>query len=132
LIFRNLISIFRWIRDGIRNRHHGSILSVTWWYWLMSGYGEKTARAAVALLIVLMGFGSFYACTGLSRSASVPAGRGAGFASGLVYSLEVSTLRRPEPQPKSTQDRLVVGLETLLGPLQGTLLALAIRRKYMH
>ena len=97
----------------------------------MSGYGEKTIRAASWLFAIVVAFGLLYATRGVIPS-STASSRLNSLASGLVYSFEVSTLRRLEPPPKSVIDRFIVGAETVLGPLQATLLALAIRRKYMR
>ena len=51
---------------------------------------------------------------------------------GLVHSLYVAALQRPEPKPNDTLTRLFVILETIFAPLQAALLALAIRRKFMR
>src|ERR1039457_2904202 len=126
-----VIGGFRWMKGAVQNRRHRAILSVTWWYWLMSGYGEKTIRAASWLFAIVVAFGLLYATRGVIPS-STASSRLNSLASGLVYSFEVSTLRRLEPPPKSVIDRFIVGAETVLGPLQATLLALAIRRKYMR
>lgn len=40
------------------------------------------------------------------------------------------TLQKPEPRPETTEAQTLVALETVLGPLQAALLALAIRRKF--
>ncbi len=42
------------------------------------------------------------------------------------------TLQKPEPRPKSSAARLAVIICAILGPLQGALLALAVRRKFMR
>lgn len=50
----------------------------------------------------------------------------------LTYSAGVMTLQKPEPRPATRLARGLVLLETILGPLQAALLALAIRRKFMR
>ena len=50
----------------------------------------------------------------------------------FTYSAAVMTLQRPEPRPATTAAQRVVLLETILGPVQAALLALAIRRKFMR
>jgi hypothetical protein len=50
----------------------------------------------------------------------------------IVYSLNVAILQKPEPKPASTLAKLLVWLETVLGPAQAALLALAIRRRFMR
>jgi hypothetical protein len=42
------------------------------------------------------------------------------------------TLQKPEPRPATGAAQAVVMLETILGPVQAALLALAIRRKFMR
>ncbi len=49
-----------------------------------------------------------------------------------TYSLGVMTLQKPEPRPVTVWAQRLVILETILGPLQAALLALAIRRKFMR
>lgn len=50
----------------------------------------------------------------------------------LMYSLGVMTLQKPEPRPATTAAQAIVLAETILGPVQAALLALAIRRKFMR
>ncbi|MFL6278295.1 MAG: hypothetical protein ACJ74G_24180 [Blastocatellia bacterium] len=50
----------------------------------------------------------------------------------MIYRLGVTSLRRPEPKPLTSTAQTLVTLETILGPLQAALLALAIRRKFMR
>jgi hypothetical protein len=50
----------------------------------------------------------------------------------LLYSGAVMALQKPEPVPANKRAKLLVLLETVLGPLQAALLALAIRRKFMR
>ena len=54
------------------------------------------------------------------------------FSEALVYSAGVMALQRPEPRPATTPAQTIVLLETILGPVQAALLALAIRRKFMR
>jgi hypothetical protein len=49
-----------------------------------------------------------------------------------TYSLGVISLQKPEPKPVTNLAQIFVILETILGPLQVALLALAIRRKFMR
>ncbi len=50
----------------------------------------------------------------------------------LLYSANVIALQKPEPLPANRRAKFLVLMETLLGPLQLALLALAIRRKFMR
>ncbi|MFY9611034.1 MAG: hypothetical protein WAU45_20785 [Blastocatellia bacterium] len=49
-----------------------------------------------------------------------------------TYSLAVMSLQKPEPKPLTGTAQTLVLLETILGPVQAALLALAIRRKFMR
>ncbi len=125
-----------------------------WLYKWTSGYGESWSWAAFVLVVVLLFFGLLYA-TPLAkfdygekaddkviadviekpedwtkkydaRFHSMKVGEG------LVHSLYVAALQRPEPKAADTTTRLFVILETIFAPLQAALLALAIRRKFMR
>jgi len=50
----------------------------------------------------------------------------------MVYSVGVILFQKPEPLPANKRAKFLVYLETVLGPLQAALLALAIRRKFMR
>jgi hypothetical protein len=50
----------------------------------------------------------------------------------LTYSLAVMSLQRPEPKPMTAAAHALVTIESILGPVQAALLALAIRRKFMR
>lgn len=54
------------------------------------------------------------------------------FSRALTYSLAVISLQKPEPKPLTGTAQTLVLLETILGPVQAALLALAIRRKFMR
>lgn len=49
-----------------------------------------------------------------------------------IYSLGVMTLQKQEARPAYKTTRLLVLIETVLGPVQTALLALAIRRKFIR
>jgi uncharacterized protein YjbI with pentapeptide repeats len=50
----------------------------------------------------------------------------------MIYSLNVMALQKPEPKAADSLTKTIVGLETILAPIQAALLALAIRRKFMR
>jgi hypothetical protein len=113
--------------------------------------GESWKRAAVILIGVLVLFGVLYASP-LTRfdygQKKEPAPveqqpitetakdterfHYMGLFEGAVHSLYVSALQRPEPKAADTLTKFFVIMETILGPLQAALLALAIRRKFMR
>ena len=137
----------------IRRREdgRGAFWRLNWWYWLASGYGERFLRAFLVLILIWFSFSLLYSSLhpqqwkskqaisemALSTSSwdesnidSKPFKDGLG--SALIYSLSVMTLQKPDdPRPEKSLARTFVTLETILGPLQIALLALAIRRQFM-
>lgn len=118
---------------------------LNWWYWLASGYGERITRAALVLLGIWIVAGLIYTRVGFARweprlasetdvtiSKRDDIGAPLKFSRALTYSAGVMTLQKPEPRPATTAAQTVVLLETILGPVQAALLALAIRRKFMR
>jgi hypothetical protein len=104
-------------------------LSLTFYYWLFSGYGERQGLALVWLLLILIGFAGLYMCIGFPHEQTV------GFSQRLwqasVYSLGVMTRQRFVDEPEPGLVQFVVILEGILGPLQIALFGLALRRKFM-
>jgi hypothetical protein len=118
---------------------------LSWWYWLASGYGERPFQALMVLVCILLLSGLLYTRVGFARweprmaaEADVATakkddvGAPLRFNRALTYSAGVMTLQKPEPRPATTAAQTVVLLETILGPVQAALLALAIRRKFMR
>ena len=118
---------------------------LSWWYWLASRYGERVLRAFVVLIGILLVSAGMYTKVGFARWEPKPASEVDGaiakrddmgaplqFSRALTYSAGVMTLQKPEPRPATTAAQTVVLLETILGPVQAALLALAIRRKFMR
>ncbi|HEX8847492.1 MAG TPA: pentapeptide repeat-containing protein [Pyrinomonadaceae bacterium] len=118
---------------------------LSWWYWLASGYGERVLRAFVVLIGVWFLFALLYTQVGFARweprrtnereavtESRDEVGEPLGLPRALTYSLGVMTFQKPEPRPATTAAQSFVILETILGPLQAALLALAIRRKFMR
>lgn len=116
-----------------------------WWYWLASGYGERVLRAFVILIAVWWIFAFIFyraectngsllgkeVCVEWEKKEGAPSPRES-FPRSLAYTLDVMTLQKPEPRPASPAAHMLVTLCTILGPVQGALLALAIRRKFMR
>lgn len=117
-------------------------------YWAVSGYGERILRALGVLAAVWLVFVLLYARVGfvqqppsnqVTSSATAAAmtiedrtGKPLEFSRALTYSLAVMSLQKPEPRPLTGTAQTLVLLETILGPVQAALLALAIRRKFMR
>jgi hypothetical protein len=55
-----------------------------------------------------------------------------GWREAALYSFNVSILQKPEPKPMRLWANALVSLETVLGPAQAALLALALRRRFMR
>lgn len=114
-----------------------------WWYWLSSGYGEVWRRALFALLNIWLLFTIIYISplsifireenkVETQQTIQGKKSESLYLDESLVYSLGVITLQKPEPKPADSLTKTFVILETVLGPLQVALLALAIRRKFMR
>jgi hypothetical protein len=122
------------------------VRALSWCYWLVSGYGERVWQALVVLMVILFVSAALYTRVGFVRwqpelgsedDAAKVKHDDVGaplttFGRALIYSAAVITLQQPEPRPATTYARTVVLVETILGPLQAALLALAIRRKFMR
>lgn len=142
-------SSFRYLAMNVERLDTGrgfALWTVDWWYWLASGFGERAGRAFLVLLGVLVLFAALYVGLGYpnwetkvapekAAAAEAPREELTGrqqWSSALVYSAGVMTLQKPEPRPATDAAQAVVMLETILGPVQAALLALAIRRKFMR
>jgi hypothetical protein len=122
-----------------------SLWPLSWLYWFASGYGERAFRASVVLISLLLLFAAIYSKVGFARWESRVAsesdvvtakrdevGAPLPFVRAVIYSGQVLTFQRPEPRPATPVAHATVLFETVLGPLQVALLALAIRRKFMR
>jgi hypothetical protein len=130
--------------ERLEKRRGFPFLRLNWWYWLASGYGERPFQAFIVLLGVLLLFGLFFTRVGFSRpeppgamplqaaTSQHDATMRLNFSRALTYSAGVMTLQKPEPRPATTAAQSLVLLETIVGPVQAALLALAIRRKFMR
>lgn len=116
---------------------------LTWLYKWTSGYGESWSWAAFMLICVLFFFGLIYNSpfSTFVREHQEPTigvadSRDTTYkmnnSEGVVYSLYVATLQRPDPKPADIITKFFVIMETIFAPLQAALLALAIRRKFMR
>ncbi len=136
-----------WSMDTLRlERWRGfAFWKLSWWYWLLSGYGERVSRACSTLLVVWFLFAVLYTQVGFARwqpaltsesdlalAKRDEVGEPLEWPEAATYSLGVMSLQRPEPRPTTPVAQGLVTLETILGPFQSALLALAIRRKFMR
>jgi len=141
-------SNFRYIAMDIQRleRWRGfAFWTLGWWFWLASGYGERVWRAFVALIGIWLLAAALYTQVGFARweprvatekeaaeAQRDDVGQSLRWPRALTYSLGVMTLQKPEPRPATNAAQSLVMLETILGPVQAALLALAIRRKFMR
>lgn len=129
----------------LEHRRGFAFWRLSWWYWLASGYGERILRAFIVLIGVWLLFALLYTRIGFARweprwsnekeaitEQRDDVGEPLKLKRAFTYSLGVMTLQKPEPRPATTAAQSFVIVETVLGPLQAALLALAIRRKFMR
>lgn len=115
-----------------------------WSYRCLSGYGERILQAFVVLFLMLALFALLYTRVGFSQqppttlneTVTAPmiedrVGKPLELARAFTYSLGVMSLQKPEPRPVTDAAQTLVVLETIFGPVQAALLALAIRRRFM-
>lgn len=125
-------------------------VTLHWWYWASSGYGERAWRAAAMLMLVWLVPFLFYVSTAAvytrvetKRDEGVPGAAEYHISTddpamppgeAVLYSLNTMAFQKPEPKASKTSSltQWIVFIQTILGPLQATLLALAIRRKFMR
>lgn len=115
-----------------------------WLYWAAIGYGERVLRGILVLIGIWLLFAWLYTQVGFIRTELNPImgsnvalekdniGEPLRFTRALSYSLGVMSLQRPDPRPLTNTAHTLMTLQTILGPLQAALLALAIRRKFMR
>ena len=91
-------------------------------YWMLSGYGVGHWRSLVILLALIAGFAALYFVTKPEAFT--------GFSEALRYSISVAALQRPKvPDEFGEIQKWVHVAESVLGPLQIALFALALRMR---
>jgi uncharacterized protein YjbI with pentapeptide repeats len=131
--------------ERLEDWHGFDFRRLSWWYWFASGYGERPLQALVVLFLIWLIFAVIFTQVGFARweprlvseADSIAMTRdnlGASLSvkRAMMYSAGVITLQKPEPRPATATAQILVLLETILGPVQAALLALAIRRKFMR
>src|SRR5262245_38165921 len=133
-------------------RYYGFVpWRLDWWYWLASGYGESVSRAFIVFLVLIGSFTIGYKYSDFDPSSKTASTKPAqadtnppsitqapsqprrlGWRESALYSLNVSILQKPDPKPLGLGGITLVTLETMLGPAQAALLALAVRRRFMR
>ena len=132
-------------------KFHGFVpWKLDWWYWLVSGYGESVSRAFLIFVTLIFLFTVGYKYSNFEPSSNPAISKTAkadessspiipelgprrlGWRESALYSFNVSILQKPEPKPKGLWSSALVTLETVLGPAQAALLALAVRRRFLR
>jgi len=136
-----------WAMDARRREKKGffSIFRLHWFYWAVSGYGERSLRAFIFLIGIWLLFAFLYTQVGFLRwepkissaedvmtAKTDETGTPLRPLNAALYSLGVITLQKPDPKPATFTSQTLIAIETFLGPLQVALLALAIRRQFMR
>ena len=140
-------SQLRYRAMNVRRKEHfggAAFWRLSWWYWLASGYGERVLKAFLVLVGLWLFFALVFNHAGVSLEPT-PMNQPRAFGSqydrtpvpltfshALIYSAAVMTLQKPEPRAATLASQTAVVLESILGPVQAALLALAIRRKFMR
>jgi hypothetical protein len=139
------------IESRRKERFYGFVpWRLDWWYWLASGYGERVLQAFIVFVVLIGLFTIGYKNADFdptsktaitkpmpataSSSPNIPdtQSRRLGWRESALYSFNVSILQKPEPKPMGLWSNALVSLETVLGPAQAALLALALRRRFMR
>ena len=121
-----------------------------WWYWLASGYGESIKRAFFIYIVLIGAFSLSYMyvsfeATNKTNDVTNPTqiqgsqlnlinnpDKQFSLNEAIVYSISTSILQKPEPKPSTITAKFLVLMETILGPAQIALLALALRRRFIR
>jgi hypothetical protein len=107
-------------QDTLRQNNSWIVLSPRWWYWLLSGYGQRPGRAFLALVAILVAFAVLF-------SEMVDVGIGQAF----VYSFLLIVRQVPRPEFSDanieTLFQFLVALETLFVLLQMGLFLQAVK-----
>jgi uncharacterized protein YjbI with pentapeptide repeats len=127
---------------GAQSRLSVSILHSL--YRHLSGYGEDIGRAFGVLIGIWLIFAFLYTQVGFVRPPSLSpeaeigvyvadeVGNPLKLVKALSYSLAVMILQRPDPRPVTAAASFAVLAESILGPIQAALFALAVRRRFMR
>ena len=125
-----------WAMDAQRKEKWASSFApwrLIWWYWALSGYGERTWRSAIWLVEIMVGFALLYLLVGRVQGLPDALGYMQGLPEAVVYSLGVMSRQAEKlPSEASTLLKSLVFIEGILGPLQVALFALALRRRFMR
>lgn len=128
----------------LEERSSFAFWQLDWWYWLASGYGERVGQAFLIFVLLLSLFTVGYKFATFDPppkyisqhtledlSGPPPSPKQLSWGEAARYSFSVAILQKPESKPRGNWNWLVLA-ETVLGPAQAALLALAVRRRFMR
>jgi hypothetical protein len=124
--FRQMAFEIEWLEKREKPKQFNILYNI---YRYSSRFGESSSRAFLILLFIIL------ISTVLYLSPFCKFGkeqRKLDLVEAIPYSIRVMLLQRPEPQPENDFAKWIVTFESIVGPLQAALLALAIRRKFMR
>ena len=131
-------------KEGWGARGRLSVIILHSLYRHLSGYGEEIGRALGILLGIWLIFAFLYTQVGFISPPSLSTeseprvyiadevGNPLKPVKALGYSLAVMTLQRPDPRPLTSAASFTILAETILGPIQAALFALAVRRRFIR
>lgn len=128
-------------KEGWRARGRLSVSILHTLYRHLSGYGEEIGRAFAMLVGLWLVFTFLYTQVGFvqavasdveTRTTDTVGMPLKGNKEALAYSLATMTLQKPEPRPLTFAAKFAVLAETIFGPIQAALFALAVRRRFMR
>ncbi len=126
-----------WAMEAQRKDKRASAIApwrLIWWYWVLSGYGERTWLAAAWLVGILVSFAGFYMLVGQVEVHELSVvGVLQTLPDAVAYSQGVMSRQAARlPSYTPTLLQYLVFIEGILGPLQAALFALAMRRKFLR
>ncbi|MGD9852472.1 MAG: pentapeptide repeat-containing protein [Nitrospirales bacterium] len=109
----------------------GKYFSLTWWYKVSSGYGQRPLQAFGVLLILLYVFNVLIILSGLSVDKSVQGSSLGFFSVFFSYTLKIVTFGSPSYfRPESIFGEFIATVARLVVPTQAALFVLAVNRAF--
>src|SRR5262249_28182681 len=112
-------SRFRYLSMEVRRRERTGWrrpFSLSWWYWLASGYGERLLKAFFWLVFILFFWAILYTRATFEDPSGRPTHMSLSLGAAIVYSIQVAGLQKPDPKPITWRAKGLVTAETILGP----------------
>jgi hypothetical protein len=127
------------METGRKDKFRGFVpWRLRWWYWLLSGYGDRPLWAFLWILGIWLFFAALYTIVGFPQTQSTGQQGSQGellsvnFWQALISSLGVITLQVKALSGTLGWAHSLVVVEGIVGPLLVALFVLALRRKFMR